>query len=144
MAHGHHLSVGGRGGNLEPVRDARDRERVVAARGQLGREAGEDAAPVVRDRRRLAVDELPRRPDLTAEGLGKRLVAQADAEGGDAGGESSQDLDRRAGGRRAAGTGGDDEVRRAEPLRPVRVDRVVPPDDDVARRARRTGARGCR
>ena len=83
------------------------------------------------DRRRLAVDELPRRPDLTAEGLGQRLVAQADAEGGDARGESAQDLDRRAGGRRAAGTGGDDEVRRAKLLRPVSVDCVVPPDDDV-------------
>ena len=128
MAHGHHLSVGGGGGNLELVRDAGDREGVVAARGQLVRDPGKEAAAVVLDRGRLAVDELPRRPDGASEGFGQRLVAEADAERGDAGGESLQDLDGRAGGGRAAGTGGDDEVRRAEPLRSVRVDRVVSPD----------------
>src|SRR3954471_14624986 len=131
MAHGHHLSVGGGGGNLELVRDARDRERVVAARGQIVAQAGEEAAPVVLDRRRLAVYELPCGADLASEGLRQRLMAKADAQGRDARRESAQDLDRRAGGGRTAGTGGDDEVRRVQELRSVRVDRVVSPDDDV-------------
>ncbi len=113
------------------VGDARDRERVVAAGGQLVGEAGEEAAAVVLDRGGLAVHELPRRADLAAEGLGQRLVAEADAERGDAAGEAAEDLERRAGVGRAAGTGGDDEVRRLEPLRPVGVDRVVPADHDV-------------
>jgi hypothetical protein len=75
MAHGHDLAVGGGGRNLELARSTGDRERVVAAGGQLAREALEEPPPVVFDGPGLAVDELACRADLAAEGLGDRLVA---------------------------------------------------------------------
>ena len=61
VAHGHHLAVGGGRGDLEAVRDRRRGERVVAARREVLRQAGEQAAPVVVDGGRLAVDERLRR-----------------------------------------------------------------------------------
>src|SRR5438105_5644809 len=60
-----------------------DDERVIAPDGQRGGDAGEDRAAVVLDRRRLAVYGRVQL-DATAEGLRERLVAEADAERGDA------------------------------------------------------------
>src|SRR5438270_8325765 len=80
VADGHHLAfVAGRG-DLELVRDALRGERVVAARLEARRKAGEEALPVVVDGARLAVDEPSREPDLAAERFDDRLVAEADAE----------------------------------------------------------------
>src|SRR6476659_11276789 len=82
VADGHHLAVGCRGGDLEHVRDAGRRERVVAPGRKVLGQAREDSATVVRDRRRLAVDELTRGPHLAPESLHDRLVAEADAQRG--------------------------------------------------------------
>ena len=82
--------------DLEAVRAASgvDDERVVAPDGQRARQAREDRPAVVLDRRRLAVHRLVA-DDAPAEGLGERLVAEADAERRHAGlGEAAHDLER--------------------------------------------------
>ena len=68
--------------HLQAVGQARalDQQRVVARRLERARQAGEDAAPVVEDRRGLAVHDLARAHDLAAEGLPDRLVAEAHAQ----------------------------------------------------------------
>ena len=126
VAHGHHLAVVGVGGRLELVGQPRRRERVVAARVERLGQAGEEAGAVVAHRARLAVQQLARVADLAAERLDDRLVAEADAERRRRRREPADDLDRRAGVRGPAGTGGDDELRRREPFRVVRGDLVVP------------------
>ena len=81
VPHGHHLAVGRRRRDLE-ARRARASRRASGsgpARKSSGRPAKMPAA-VVRDDRRLAVHELARLPDLAAEDLHDRLVAEADAE----------------------------------------------------------------
>ena len=80
VPHGHDLSVRGRRGHVQLVRDRRRRQRVVAAGLELDREPAEEPEPVVADGRRLAVDELARQADLSAERLDDRLVPEADAE----------------------------------------------------------------
>src|SRR5207237_4703704 len=112
VADGHHLAVVAVRARLELVRQPRGGERVVAARVEALRQAAEEAASVVRDGARLAVQQLARLADLTAESLDDRLVPEADAERGRRRREPADDLDRRAGVRRAAGAGGDDEMRR--------------------------------
>ena len=67
-----------------------------------------------------------RLPDLAAERLDDRLVAEADAERRDARAEPANQLDRDAGVGRAAGAGGDEQVRRLESLGLLDRDRVVP------------------
>ena len=93
--------LGARGRDLEAIGDARRRERVVAAGLERLGEAVEEAAAVVVDRARLAVDESLRLADLAAEGLDDRLVAEADAERrharGRAGGRSRATRPRPAG-----------------------------------------------
>src|SRR5581483_6218852 len=69
--------------------------------------------------------------DLAAADLDERLVAEADAEGRCRRQEALDDRARRSGRGRAAGTGGDDEMRRREPLGFVRVDLVVAAHDDL-------------
>ena len=96
VANGHHLAVGGRRGDLERVRYAGGRERVVAAGLELVGKPAKEAASVVVHVARLAVDERAGQADLAAEGLDDRLVAEADAERGDAGREPLDDLERRA------------------------------------------------
>src|SRR5690606_20057967 len=75
-------AVGGLGGDREAAGQAgaRDRERVVARRREGRGEAGEDAAPVVRNGAGLAMHRRRRALDPAAEGFGDRLVAEADAE----------------------------------------------------------------
>src|SRR5581483_2402794 len=100
----------------ELVREPGRRERVVAARVERLGQPVEEAAAVVVDGRRLAVQELLRVADLAAERLDDRLVAEADAERRDPRREPSDRLDRDARVRRPAGTGRDDELRRRELL----------------------------
>src|SRR5436190_19390221 len=126
VANGHHLVLAAGSGNLELARHARRRERVVAAGFELLRKTGEDAAAVVADRARLAVDEPLRRSDLAAEGLDDCLVPEADAERRHARSEPPDDLDGRAGLARSAGSRRDDDVTRDQVRSHVRVDRVVP------------------
>ena len=86
VADAHDRAVGRRRRDLEAVGHAvgRDGEGVVAGRGERRRQAGEDAAPVVLDRRRLAVHQLGRADDGRPVGVGDGLVAEAHAEDGDA------------------------------------------------------------
>src|SRR6185437_1865851 len=56
-----------------------DDERVVAPDDEAATQPAEDRAPVVLDRRRLAVDRVVQL-DLAAERLGERLVSEAYAE----------------------------------------------------------------
>ncbi len=77
------------------------------------------------DRARLPVQELACVADLAAEGLDDRLVAEADAERRRRRRQPADDVERRARRGRPAGAGGDDEVRRREPLGLVRVELVV-------------------
>jgi len=74
MTHRHHLALGAGRRDLELVGDGDRRERVVAAGLELFRQAVEDAAAVVTDGARLAVDQPLCRPDLAAEGLDDGLV----------------------------------------------------------------------
>ena len=113
------------------VGQPRRRERVVAARLERIGQAVEQPAAVVPHRARLPVHELARVADLAAADLDERLVAEADAERRRGGEEPLEDRARRARVGRTAGAGGDDEVRRREPLRLVRVDLVVAPHDDL-------------
>src|SRR3954451_4695141 len=132
MADRHDLALGAGGRDLELLRDDGRSQGVVTAGLELLRQPGEDAAAVVANRARLAVDELLRRPDLAAEGLDQCLVAEADAKSGHAGGEPFDDLDR---GARVGGpprTGRDDELRPREALGLVGADRVVAMDDNLA------------
>src|SRR5215210_6506138 len=100
---------------------------VTAGLERLG-EPAEEATAVVVDRARFAVHEPPRLSDLSAEGLDDRLMAEADAEGGYLRGQPPDDLDTGARGGRPSRAGGEDELRRPEPLRLVRVDRIVAVD----------------
>src|SRR5439155_24621783 len=90
---------------------------------------GAEPAPVVLDRARLAVHEPLRLPDLAAERGHDRLVAEANAERRHPQPPHKLDADARA--FRPPRAGGEDEMRRRELRRFVRVDRVVPPDDDL-------------
>src|SRR5262249_59795195 len=67
----------------------------------------------------------------TAEHLDDRLVAEADAECPGRRREPLEDRFRRARVPWETGTGGDDELIGPEPFGFVRVDRVVPANDDV-------------
>ncbi len=125
VAHRHHLAVVCVCRRLEHVRQARRRERVVAAGVERLRQAGEQAGAVVLHRARLAVQELARVADFAAEDLDDRLVAEADAERRRRRAEPADDLLRCAGAGRPSGTGGDDELVGREPLRLVCVDLVV-------------------
>ena len=131
VAHGHHLAVGRRRGHLEDVGHRRRGERVVAAGQEVRRQAGEDAAPVVGDERRLAVHELARLADLPAEDLDERLVAEAHAERRDADGTGAAGSPARACILWPAGARGDDEVGGGELLRLVRGNLVVAADDNL-------------
>src|SRR5664280_1989284 len=77
------------------------------------------------DGARLAVDKRLRRADGAAESLHDRLVTEADAERGHACAQPFDQLDRDAGARRHAGTGGDDEMRWGKLLGLLGGDRVV-------------------
>src|SRR4051794_23091552 len=100
------------GGDLE---DGRQRfllhdQRVIAPHGQRRGDAREDRAAVVGDRRRLAMHREVA-DDGAAEGLGERLVAQADAERRDAGlGKPLDDLEADARLVRGARAGRDDDA----------------------------------
>ena len=136
VADAHDLAVVAARGDLELVGHPRRRERVVAADLESLRQALEDAPAVVFDDARLAVEQALRAPDLPAERLDDGLVAEADAERRDA--RVPHEADQLLG--RPAGAGGEDEVRRLEPL----VELVRPLHRRPRRRARRGSARGCR
>src|SRR3954471_20095470 len=104
MADGHHLAVGSGRRDLQQRRDLCGRQRVVSADLELLGQPAEEAAAVVADGARLAVDERAGGGDLAAEGLDDRLVAEADAEGRSFGRETPDDLRRCPGICRAAGT----------------------------------------
>src|SRR6266536_1765052 len=80
VAHAHHLAVVAPSRDLEHVRHARRRERVVATDLEVLRQPAENALAVVLDRARLAVQQALRARDLAAERLNHRLVPQAHAE----------------------------------------------------------------
>ena len=129
VADAHHLAVGRPGGDLELVRDLDRGERVVAAGLEVLRHPGEDALAVVLDERRLAVQERLRGPDLAAERLDDRLVAEADAERRHPRPEPADQLDRDARVLRTAGTGGDRRgAMGSSALGLLDRDRVVPED----------------
>ena len=75
--------------------------------------------------------ELAGVPDLAAEGLDDRLVAEADAERRRAWGQAAQDRERLAGGRGATRAWRDDEVGGSQAVGLVGVDLVVAADDDL-------------
>src|SRR6478735_6570356 len=118
--------------HLELVGHRGRRERVVAPGLEVLREADEDPAAVVRHRARLPVHEALRLPDLSAEGLDDRLVAEAHAERRGRRREPANDLHGRAGALRPPGSRRDDEVGGTETLRPVRVDLVVAAHDHLS------------
>src|SRR5919197_194480 len=99
------------GGDLEARGHvAVDHERVIAPDRQRRRQAGEDRAPVVLDRGRLAVNRDVA-DDLAAERLRQRLVAQADAQRGHARlGEAARHVDGDAGLVGRAGAGRDHDA----------------------------------
>src|SRR3954469_25678500 len=84
VADAHHLAVVAPRRHLELVRDNRRRERVVTPDLEPLREAAEHAPPVVLDAARLPVEQALRAADLADERPDHRLVAEADAEGGNA------------------------------------------------------------
>src|SRR3954465_15400085 len=96
MADRHDLALRAGRRDLELLRDDGRSQGVVAAGPDPLRQPREDAAAVVSNRARLAVDELLRRPDLAAEGLDHGLVAEADAERRDAGRQPPDASDRSA------------------------------------------------
>ncbi len=93
----HHLAVLGPRRDDELGGDVERRERVVATRLDLLRQARVHALAVVTDDARLAVQERLRAPDLPAERLDDRLVAEADAERRDARAERADEVDGDAG-----------------------------------------------
>src|SRR5207237_2772398 len=97
VPNGHHLAVVAGRRDLENLRHARRRERVVAPGREVGRKAFEDSRSVMVDRARLSVNEPPRLADLSAEDLHDRLMAQADTQRRRRRGEPTDDLERRAG-----------------------------------------------
>src|SRR6185437_11749438 len=131
MADRHHLAVRRSRRDLQRLRDLCGCQRVVPAHLEPVRQPGEEASAVVADGARLAVDEGAGGGDLAAERFDNRLVAEADSEGGSAGREPPDDLEGCSGVCRAAGTGGDDELRRGEPCGPGCVDGVVSTHDHL-------------
>src|SRR5262245_29230103 len=111
----HDLAVLRPGRDLEIGGEAllEDDERVIARGLEAGREPGEDAAPVVRDPRRLAMHLRLGARHRAAEGLSDALMAEAHAEDGSG---RAQALDQR---QRDAGLGGMPGPRRDHD--PVRV-----------------------
>ena len=97
---------------------------VAAGVERLG-EAGEEAGAVVTHRAGLAVQQLARVSDLTAERLDDRLVAEADPQRRRRRRKPADDLDRGPRIHRSAGTGGDHELRGRETLRLFRRDLIV-------------------
>src|SRR4051794_32574524 len=133
VADGHEDASAARG-DLEGVgqRSLVDHQGVIAPHGQRRRNAGEDRAAVVLDGRRLAVDRQVAH-DVAAEGLGERLVAEADAERRDARlGEAPDDLqaDARLVGRARAGRDDDPVGLALEQL--VHACRVVAHDVELS------------
>src|SRR4051794_29235661 len=120
----HHAAAPGR--DLEAVRQLGvGDQRVVAADRQRVRQAGEQAAAVVLDVRRLSVHRDVA-DDRAAERLHERLVAEADAERRHARlGEAAHDLDRHAGLVRRARPGRDDHAVEALLEQLVDLRRVV-------------------
>ena len=103
VADAHHLAVGRPRGDLQLVRDRDRGERVVAAGLEVLRQPGEDAAAVVLDGRRLAVQQRlrlrrPRRrtPRRSPGGRGRR---RASARAARAGGSARPRCPRPPGGR---------------------------------------------
>ena len=131
MPDGHDLAVARRSPRPRAAREPCGREGVVAADFELVREPGEQAAAVVPDGAGLPVHELLRGLDLAAEGFDDRLMAEADAQRGHGRCQAADNVRRGPGVGRPAGARGDDEVGRAEPCRPVGVDRVVAADDHL-------------
>src|SRR5688572_28055838 len=82
VAKAHDLAFGRPRADLEHVRQALalDDQGVVTRGRERARDAGEDAAPVVLDRRRLAVHEARRADHLASEDLADALVAETYAE----------------------------------------------------------------
>ena len=80
VAHAHDLAVLRPRGHLQLRGNANGGERVVAAGLERGREPREDAAPVVLEHARLAVQQRLRLRHLAAEGLDDRLMAETDAQ----------------------------------------------------------------
>src|SRR3954451_25156864 len=118
VADAHDLAVVAARGDLELVGHRRRGERVVAADLESLRQSLKDAASVVLDHARLAVQQALRAADLAAERLDDRLMTQADAERRHA--RVPHEADQLLG--RPAGAGREDQVRRLE----LRVELVRP------------------
>src|SRR3954451_22205494 len=112
VADAHDLAVVAARGDLELVGHRRRGERVVAADLESLRQSLEDAASVVLDDARLAVQQALRAADLAAERLDDSLMTEADAERRHT--RVPHEPDQLLG--RSAGAGGEDEVRRLELL----------------------------
>src|SRR5690349_3412534 len=84
VADAHDLAVLAARGHFELVGNRRRGQRVVTTDLESLRQPLEDAAAVVLDHARLAVEQALRAPDLAAERLDDRLMAKADAERRDA------------------------------------------------------------
>ena len=106
------------------------RERVVPARHQGGRQAGEEPRPVVHDGRGLAVHQTTRSRDTPAKSGRERLMTQADAQDRQPAHPRAQQGHGDAGRLGSARSGGDDDVRRRQLGDLGQVDRVISADDD--------------
>jgi hypothetical protein len=111
------LAVGGAGGNFELGWETffGDYERVVAGAGHRGGDVFKDGPAVVLDLAGLAVHELGSADYVAAEGCTDGLMAEADAEDGDDGGDSGagkvlDEPDADAGVLRSAGAGRDEDA----------------------------------
>src|SRR5690606_20735943 len=106
----------GPGGDFKAVREALplDDEGVVAGRFKGIGKPPEDAPIGVEDRRGLAVHHLAGADHLATKGLADALVAEADAQQGDAPGKVLDGRHRDARLARGAGAGGDDDLLRRQ------------------------------
>ena len=134
VAHAHDLVLGGPGADFEVgigERRMANHQAVVARRLERVGQAAEDALPVVKDRRRLAVHDPFVPHHLAAEHVADALVAQADAERRHRFGEPPDQLVGDARLARRARTRRDDEVRGLQRGHLVRRDLVVANDAQV-------------
>jgi hypothetical protein len=105
-------------------------QRVVPRRRERRRQAGQDALPLVLDLTGLAVQQLGCAHHDGTEGLGDRLVAQADPQhGGALLGRRTDHRHGHAGAGGCAGSGGEQDSCDVEIGELVHVDGVVAPDD---------------
>src|SRR6185437_5111592 len=132
VADRHDGVVGGAGGDLEAFghRGRINDQRVVAGGGEGLGQAAEDGLAVVLDHAGLAVHQHLGADDAGAKGLTDALMAEADAEDGDAAGEVLDGRHADAGFERGAGTRRNDQSRGLQGFDPGQGHLIVAADLD--------------